>query len=98
MAILGQTEALELYTAIQLLRDFRRQAALLAPVVDIIAPQVGGPLTIVMEFEPLAEDVLNTLFEAVSAMEKHEGREEQKVAVQQAVRAEVARKFHARFG
>lgn len=98
MAILGQTEALELYTAIQVLRDFRRTAALLAPTVDIVAPQFGAGMTVAVEFEPLTEHVLSMLFEAVSAMEKHAGREEQRAAMEYAIRNDVDRKLKERFG
>lgn len=47
-----------LYEAIQLLRDFREEAALSAPVLTIAAPGAAAAIGVAIAFEPAAEAVL----------------------------------------
>ncbi len=87
----------ELYAALQVLRDFKKEAALVAPMATLVAPPVGEAALMVVEFEPAAEAILSLFFEVVSALESTANHEDARAKLAERLRADAQRELDERF-
>jgi hypothetical protein len=87
----------ELYAALSVLREFKREAAVVAPLATMVSPIAGKMAEVTVEFEPAAESILSLFFEVVSALESTASPEEAREKLAERLRADAQAELDSHF-
>lgn len=90
--------AAELFRAIEILREIRKDVALVAPELAIAFPAAAGVTSAVVATEPALEAALSLVFEFVSVAQSTTDPEAQRAAIRDAIARQVQAALTEKFG